>query len=124
MIPAPWCGFTIRKSPSRGTLTPAWWLRSHNATRDGAPGRHAQRCGPRIRESQSRYLDHNIQTYATDPKGVKTDETIPVDETGHFFLTGSGFADTTIKWSINGHIYGNMPMMAMKTGASMSAGTW
>lgn len=65
-------------------------------------------------ESQSWYLDHNIQTYTGDPKGVKTDDTIPVDESGHFFLTGSGFADTTIKWSINGYIYGDGPMMTMK----------
>lgn len=67
-------------------------------------------------ESQSWYLDHNIQTYTTDPKGVKTDETIPLDEVGHFFLTGSGFAETAIKWSINGYIFGNMPMMAMQRG--------
>ena len=67
-------------------------------------------------ENQSWYLDHNIQTYTTDPKGVKTEDIIPLDENGHYFLTGSGFGDTAIKWSINGYIYGNMPMMAMKRG--------
>jgi hephaestin len=67
-------------------------------------------------ENQSWYLDHNIQTYTTDPKGVKTEDILPVDESGHYFLTGSGFGDTAIKWSINGYIYGNMPMMAMKRG--------
>jgi len=67
-------------------------------------------------ESQSWYIDHNIQTYATDPKGIKTDDIAAVDETGHYFLTGSGFGDTTIKWSINGYMYSNMPMMTMKRG--------
>lgn len=67
-------------------------------------------------ESQSWYLDHNIETYTSDPKGTKTDDIMPVDGSGHYFLTGSGFGDTTIKWSINGYIYGDMPMMTMKRG--------
>jgi len=65
-------------------------------------------------ESQSWYLNHNIETYTTDPKGVKTDDIVPVDNSGHYMLTGSGFGDSTIKWSINGYIFGNMPMMTMK----------
>jgi len=65
-------------------------------------------------ESQSWYLNHNIETYTTDPKGVTTAEVTPWDQSGHYTLTGSGFGDTTIKWSINGFIYGNMPMMTMK----------
>lgn len=65
-------------------------------------------------ESQSWYLDHNIETYASDPKGINTADITPVDAFGHYQLTGSGFADTTIKWSINGYIYGNMPRMSMK----------
>jgi len=65
-------------------------------------------------ESQSWYLQHNIDTYTTDPKGVKTDDIAIVDDAGHYLLTGSGFGDTTIKWSINGYVYGNMPMMTMK----------
>ncbi len=65
-------------------------------------------------ENQSWYLTHNIETYTSDPKGVKTEDSIPVDDQGRFMLTGSGFADTLVKWSINGYIYGNMPMMTMK----------
>jgi FtsP/CotA-like multicopper oxidase with cupredoxin domain len=65
-------------------------------------------------ESQSWYLNHNIEAYTTDPKGVKTDEVTPIDNSGHYLLSGSGFGDTTIKWSINGYIFGNMPMMSMK----------
>jgi hephaestin len=65
-------------------------------------------------ESQSWYLSHNIETNTTDPKGVTTAEVSPWDQSGHYVLSGSGFGDTTIKWSINGFIYGNMPMMTMK----------
>lgn len=65
-------------------------------------------------ENQSWYLDHNIETYTTDPKGVKTDDIIPVDDKGHYFLTGNGFGDTSIKWSMNGYLFGNMPNMTMK----------
>jgi len=67
-------------------------------------------------ENNSWYLDHNIQTYTTDPKGVKTDDLAPFDETGHYFLTGSGFGDTSVKWSINGYLFGTGPMMSMKRG--------
>ena len=31
-------------------------------------------------------------------------------------IVGTGFVDTNIKWSINGYIYGNMPLMTMKQG--------
>jgi FtsP/CotA-like multicopper oxidase with cupredoxin domain len=67
-------------------------------------------------EEQSWYIDHNIETYTSDPKGTKKDEAIPLDDQGNFFLIGTGFLDTAVKWSINGYIYGNMPMMTMKRG--------
>ncbi len=70
-----------------------------------------------INENESWYIDDNINKYTTDPKGIKRD----------FFgfhaangLVGTiatdGFAASNIKWSINGYIYGNMPMMVMKKG--------
>jgi FtsP/CotA-like multicopper oxidase with cupredoxin domain len=65
-------------------------------------------------ESQSWYLTHNIETYTSDPKGVKTEDIQPIDDQGHLMLTGAGFGDTTVKWSINGYIFGNMPMMTLK----------
>jgi manganese oxidase len=65
-------------------------------------------------ENQSWYLTHNIEKYTTDPKGVKTDDIVPIDDQGHYMLTGSGFGDTQVKWSMNGYVYGNMPMMTMK----------
>ncbi|MGA8762408.1 MAG: multicopper oxidase domain-containing protein, partial [Candidatus Sulfotelmatobacter sp.] len=67
-------------------------------------------------ENTSWYLDHNIQTYASDPKGVKKLEFVPADDTGTFSLSGTGFAAVNIKSTINGYIFGNGPMMSMKKG--------
>lgn len=67
-------------------------------------------------ENQSWFLDHNIQTYVSDPKGTKKDEIIPLDMDGAFSLNGTGFADANLKFTINGYIYGNGPMMTMKKG--------
>lgn len=67
-------------------------------------------------ENTSWYLDHNIQTYTSDPKGVKKLEFIPADDAGLLSPTGTGFAAANFKGTINGYIYGNMPMMTMKKG--------
>jgi manganese oxidase len=70
-----------------------------------------------INENESWYLEDNIRDHTTDPKGV--DRTIvslitPGGMAGT--VAGTGFVDTNIKWSINGYIYGNMPLMTMKVG--------
>ncbi len=67
-------------------------------------------------ENTSWYLEHNIQTYASDPKGVKKLEFIPADDAGMFSPTGTGFAAANFKGTINGYIYANGPLMTMKKG--------
>ena len=67
-------------------------------------------------ENVSWYLDHNIQTFTTDPKGVNKVEFAPVDDEGNFSGLGSGFTVANAKFAINGHIYGTGPMMTMKKG--------
>lgn len=67
-------------------------------------------------ENTSWYLDHNIQTYTSDPKGVKKLESQPTDDEGNFSVGGSGFITVNIKATINGYIYGNGPMVTMKKG--------
>lgn len=68
-------------------------------------------------ENQTWYLEHNIQTYATDPKGVNRGEFRPVDIDGASSpFIGGGFAAVNHKYSINGFLFGNMPMMTMKKG--------
>ncbi len=67
-------------------------------------------------ENVSWYLDHNIQTFTTDPKGVNKLEFAPVDDQGNFSGVGSGFVVANAKFAINGYIYGTGPMMTMKKG--------
>jgi len=67
-------------------------------------------------ENVSWYIDHNIETFTTDPKGVKKLEFAPMDNEGNFSGLGSGFTVANAKFAINGHIYGTGPMMTMKKG--------
>ena len=67
-------------------------------------------------ENVSWYLDHNIQTFTTDPKGVNKLEFAPVDNAGNFSGVGSGFTIANAKFAINGYIYGTGPMLTMKKG--------
>lgn len=67
-------------------------------------------------ENSTWYLDHNIEAYTSDPKGVNKTEFSPADDKGNFYPAGAGFAAANGKFTINGYIYGNMPMMTMKKG--------
>jgi hephaestin len=67
-------------------------------------------------ENVSWYLDHNIQTFTTDPKSVKKLEFAPVDNEGNFSGLGSGFTVANAKFAINGYIYGTGPIMTMRKG--------
>ncbi len=67
-------------------------------------------------ENQSWYIDHNIQTYTGDPKGVNKVEFSPVDAEGNLAPIGTGFTVSNAKFSINGYIYGTGPIMVMKKG--------
>ena len=67
-------------------------------------------------ENQSWYIDHNIQTYTADPKGVNKFEFSPADANGNLAPIGTGFEVSNAKFSINGYIYGTGPVMTMKKG--------
>ena len=67
-------------------------------------------------ENASWYLDHNIQTFTTDPKGVNKYEGKPMDSDGVFSFFGTGFTSQNFRSTINGYMYGNGPMMTMKKG--------
>ena len=60
--------------------------------------------------------DQNINTYTSDPKGVNKLEIKPADDKGNFSFVGTGFAISNGKASINGYLYGNLPLMTMKKG--------
>ena len=70
-----------------------------------------------INENESWYLEDNISAHAADPKGVNRAESKLITPGGMAgTIAGTGFVDTNIKWSINGYIFGNMPLMTMKLG--------
>jgi hephaestin len=70
-----------------------------------------------INENESWYLDDNINAHCTDPKGVKKNEISVLTPTGIAgTIANTGFVSTNVKWSINGYLYGNMPMMTMRKG--------
>ncbi len=70
-----------------------------------------------INENESWYLDDNIREHTTDPKGVNKAEFGLLTATGIAgTIANTGFVFTNVKWTINGYIYGNTPMMTMKKG--------
>jgi hephaestin len=69
-----------------------------------------------IDENQSHYLQQNITTHGQDPNSMKRLEFIPGDVDGNFNGAGRGFAAANFKASINGFMFGNMPMPVMKRG--------
>jgi len=70
-----------------------------------------------INENESWYLEDNIRAHTTDPNGVNRAESHLITPDGMAgTIVGTGFVDDNIKWSINGYIFGNMPMMTMRQG--------
>ena len=70
-----------------------------------------------INENESWYLDENVRKHTKEPGGVNKQESIPLAQDGILAPgLGSGFADTNLRHTINGYMFGNMPMMTMKKG--------
>ena len=67
-------------------------------------------------ENNSWYLDQNIKTYVSDPKGLNKLEFAPIDDQGNFSGIGTGFVSSNFKLTINGYMYANNPLMVMKKG--------
>ncbi len=69
-----------------------------------------------IDENQSHYLQDNIDSHVQYPKALNRLEFIPGDLDGSFNGAGRGFAAANFKASMNGYMFGNMPMPIMKRG--------
>ena len=67
-------------------------------------------------ENTSWYIDHNIATYAADPKAINKLRAVPklVDVDGEAIATG--FTVSNVKFSMNGYLFGHMPGLTMKQG--------
>ena len=69
-----------------------------------------------IDENTSHYLQNNIDANIQDPKSVNKLDIVPMDLEGNLNLAGTGFAAANYKSSINGYMFGNLPMLTMKRG--------
>jgi FtsP/CotA-like multicopper oxidase with cupredoxin domain len=88
-----------------GLVGPIVVTRRGAARGDGSPsdvGREVFTMFAQFDESQSRLFDENIADRATNPRGLK-----PVSQ---------GFVDDNTMFSINGYVFGNMPMIDVRQG--------
>jgi len=69
-----------------------------------------------VDENASWYLQHNIDTYTSDPKGTNKLETDASDGKGNFNFFGAGFTGVNFRSTINGYMFANGPLMTMKKG--------
>jgi len=68
-------------------------------------------------ENLSWYIDDSIKTYTSDPQGVnKTEFNLGGPDGTVSPFSGTAFVNANWRWSINGYLYGNQPMMSMKKG--------
>ncbi len=70
-----------------------------------------------VDENQSHYFDQNIKAHIADPSKLNRLDVRPVDPDGNADLTlGQGFALSNFKFTINGYMYSNGPLMTMRKG--------
>jgi hephaestin len=69
-------------------------------------------------ENTSWYVKENIDAHigAADRKSLDTSEANFSDSQGYFTFAGTGFAETNFKFSVNGYLYGDGPVMTVKQG--------
>ena len=69
-------------------------------------------------ENESWYVQENVAAHisAADQKSLDEGGANFSDSQGYFTFTGTGFAETNYKFSVNGYLYGDGPVMTMKQG--------
>ena len=69
-------------------------------------------------ENQSWYADENVAAHisAADQQKLNKRDNVPNDLHMYVAFTGKGFAETNFKFSVNGYLYGNGPVMTMRAG--------
>ncbi len=60
-------------------------------------------------ENASWYLEHNLNTYCSDPKGVNRHKRRPM-------ITGTTFGTSNFMCAINGYLFRTMPLMTVRQG--------
>ena len=71
-----------------------------------------------LNENQSWYADQNIAAHisAADRQTLNQHDNVTNDLHTYVLFTGKGFAETNFKFSVNGYLYGNGPVMTMTQG--------
>lgn len=70
-----------------------------------------------VDENQSHYFDQNIKAHIAEPDKLNRLEARPADPDGNADLTlGQGFALSNFKFTINGFMFSNGPLMTMRKG--------
>ncbi len=107
------------KDVNAGLIGPMVITRRGEARADGSPkdvDREFAMLFMLVDENASHYLQQNIDANIQDPKSVNKLDMVPVDIDGNLNLAGNGFAGANFKASINGYMFGNLPMPTMKRG--------
>jgi len=109
------------KDVASGLVGPIIVARRGQANSDGTPkgvDREIVALFTAFNENQSWYVQENIAAHisAADQKTLGERMANFSDSQGYFTFAGTGFAETNFKFSINGYLYGDGPVMTMKQG--------
>ena len=109
------------KDVAAGLVGPVIVTRQGQANPDGTPkdvDREMLAFYNVFNENLSWYAQANIEAHISpeDRKKLDTTEANFSDPEGHFTFAGTGFAETNYKFSINGYLYGDGPIMTVTQG--------
>jgi manganese oxidase len=95
--------------------------RRGQATSDGTPkdvDREIVALFTAFNENESWYAQENVAAHISpaDQKTLEGRDANFSDSQGYFTFTGTGFAETNYKFSVNGYLYGDGPVMTVKQG--------
>ena len=109
------------KDVASGLVGPIIVTRRGQANSDGTPkdvDREIVALFNTFNENQSWYVQENIAAHISDAdqKTLDRREANFSDSQGYFTFAGTGFAETNYKFSVNGYLYGDGPVMTVTQG--------
>ena len=109
------------KDVASGLLGPIIVTRRGQANSDGTPkdvDREIVALFNTFNENQSWYVQENIAAHISDAdqKALDRREANFSDSQGYFTFAGTGFAETNYKFSVNGYLYGDGPVVTVTQG--------
>jgi manganese oxidase len=109
------------KDVASGLVGPIIVARRGQTKSDGTPkdvDREIVALFTAFNENESWYVRENVAAHisAADQKALDGQGANFSDSQGYFTFTGTGFAETNYKFSVNGYLYGDGPVMTVKQG--------